>query len=312
MFDLEDLRAFAGVVEAGSLSRAAARLGMSKSMLSRRLTRLEANLGAQLLARTTRGMAPTEAGLDFKLHADRILAEMQAGRDAVGRAGEATGRLRIAAPLSFGALHLAPILAELALRHPGLEIQTSYSDRRVDLVAEGFDVAVRIGDLPDSSLIARRIAPVFAVTVASPGYLASAGPLERPQDLERHQTVRQHAEEAWRFVGAGHDITLRPAGRFIADSGAAILAAVVAGLGVARVPAFLVNAAMARGEVVEVLTDWPLPETGLHVLRPPPSGHLPRKVKVLTDLLIERFGATRDWEGCPRLLLGTSPRRARG
>lgn len=310
MFDLEDIHAFAEVVEAGSLSRAAARLGMSKSMLSRRLTRLEANLGAQLLARTTRGMATTEAGTDFKLHADRILSEMQAGRDAVGRAGEATGRLRIAAPLSFGALHLAPILAELALRHPGLEIQTSYSDRRVDLVAEGFDVAVRIGDLPDSSLIARRIAPVFAVTVASPGYLATAPRLESPQDLDRHQTVRQHAEEVWRFLTEGREIVVRPAGRFIADSGEAILAAVVAGLGVARAPAFLVNAAMARGEVVQVLTDWPIPEAGLHVLRPPPSGYLPKKVKVLTDLLIDRFAASRDWEGCPRVR-PEEPRRAR-
>ena len=143
MPDLDDIRAFTEVVDSGGLSRAGARLGMSKSMISRRLARLEAELGRPLLARTTRGMSLTEAGADFRPYAERMVAELQAARDALSRQGEATGRLRLTAPISFGALHLAPVLAELALRHPRLEISTSYSDRRVDLVGEGFDAAVR-------------------------------------------------------------------------------------------------------------------------------------------------------------------------
>ena len=139
MPDLDDIRTFAEVVDSGSLSAAGARLGMSKSMVSRRLARLEDELGQPLLARSTRGMSLTEAGADFRPYAERMLAELQAARDALSRQGEATGRLRLTAPISFGATHLAPVLAELALRHPRLAISVSYSDRIVDLVGEGLD-----------------------------------------------------------------------------------------------------------------------------------------------------------------------------
>jgi DNA-binding transcriptional LysR family regulator len=303
MLDLDDVRAFAEVVDAGSLSRAGARLGMSKSMLSRRIARLEARLGAQLLARTTRGMSVTQAGADFKIHADRIVAEMQAGFDAVGRQGEASGRLRIAAPLSLGATCLAPLLAELALAHPRLEIQTSYSDRRVDLVSEGYDVAIRIGNLPDSSLVARRITSVRAVLVASPAYLARSAPLRTPADLERHETIRQDGA-VWRFLDGDREIAFRPNGRFVADSGEAQVAAVVAGLGVSLLPAFLLGPAMSRGEIVQVLPGFPVPEVGMYLLRPPPAAYLPAKVKVLADALVARFGHGH-WDGCP--LAGAAP-----
>ena len=236
MPDLDDIRAFTEVIDSGSLSRAGARLGMSKSMISRRLARLETELGAPLLARTTRGMSLTEAGADFRPYAERMVAELQSARDALSRQGEATGRLRLTAPMSFGASHLAPVLAELALRHPRLEISTSYSDRLVDLVGEGYDAAVRLGNLADSSLIARQIAPMRALMVASPGYLARAGTPRTPAELAGHETV-PHGDAVWQFRRDGKRFTHRPRGRFTADSGEAELAAVAAGLGIAAMPA---------------------------------------------------------------------------
>jgi DNA-binding transcriptional LysR family regulator len=298
MLDLDDVRAFTEVIRAGGLTRASARLGMSKSVLSRRLARLEAQLGTPLLARTTRGMSLTEAGADFRPHAERLLAELQAGLDAVSRAGAASGRLRIAAPLSFGLLHLAPVLAELAVRHPRLSIQTAYSDRMVDLVAEGYDVAIRIGNLADSSLVARRIASVRAVMVASPAYLARTGTPRRLEDLDGHEALRL-GQENWRFLDGGSEVTIRPHGRFVADCGPALLAGVAAGLGVAMMPAFLANPAIAKGEVVRVLADHVIPNVGLHLLRPPPAADLPNKVKVLTELLVARFGLDQSWQDVP-------------
>ena len=140
---------------------------------------------------------------------------MQAARDALSRTGEATGRLRISAPISFGTTHLAQVLAELALRHPRLEINTSYSDRLVDLVGDGFDVAIRLGELRDSSLIARRIAPVRSALVASPAYLARAGVPQSPEELARHETI-PHGDATWRFRRGGRTVTIRPRGRFTA------------------------------------------------------------------------------------------------
>jgi DNA-binding transcriptional LysR family regulator len=297
MPELDDIRTFAEVADRGSLSRAGERLGMSKSMVSRRLARLEAELGVPLLARTTRGMSLTEAGADFRPYAERIVAELQSARDALSRQGEATGRLRLTAPISFGATHLAPVLAELALRNPRLEISTSYSDRRVDLVGEGFDAAVRLGNLPDSSLIARRIAGVRGMAVASPGYLARAGTPRTPEDLAGHETI-PHGDQAWQFRRDGKLVTFRPRGRFTADSGQAELAAVVAGLGVAIMPAFLAGPAIARGELVTVLDDYAIPEAGLFVVRPPPAEPVPMKIRALTEILLETFGRE-GWDGCP-------------
>ncbi len=298
MPDLDDIRAFSEVAQTGSLTRAGARLGMSKSMVSRRLSRLETELGTPLLARTTRGMSLTEAGSDFRPFADRIVAELEAGRDAVSRQGEASGRLRLSAPLSFGSTHLAPVLAELALRHPRLEISASYSDRLVDVVREGFDAAVRLGNLADSSLIARRIAPVHALAVASPAYLARAGTPHTPAELTGHETI-PHGDQTWEFLKGGRRFTFRPRGRFTADSGPAELAGVVAGLGIAVMPAFLVGPAVQRGEVTTILDDFEIPPAGLYVVRPPPAEPVPTKVKVLTDILVEKFGAS-DWDHCRR------------
>src|SRR5690349_18829566 len=156
--EIEDIQAFVAVADAGGLTAAATRLGVSKSIVSRRLARLEKSLGTSLLTRSTRGATPTEAGATFREHATRIAAEADAARDAISPTGTVRGRLRVAAPLSFSATTFAPVLAQLATRHPELEIQASFSDRMVDLVAEGFDAAIRLGILDDSTLVARRIA----------------------------------------------------------------------------------------------------------------------------------------------------------
>jgi DNA-binding transcriptional LysR family regulator len=296
MPETDDIRVFAEVVDCGSLSRAGERLGMSKSLVSRRLARLEAELGVRLLARTTRGLSLTEAGADFRPHAERILAELESASDAIGQRGEVSGRLRLSVPMSFGETHLAAVLAELALRHPKLAILTRYSDRLVDLVGEGFDAAVRLGDLADSSLIARRIAPIRSLTVAAPGYLDRAGRPQAPEDLARHAVV-PHGDTVWQFRGDGRSFAFRPRGRFIADSGSAELAAVVAGLGIAVMPAFLAGPALERGAIERVLADWVIPEAGLYVVRPPPAEPVPTKIRVLTDILLEKFGRD-DWDGC--------------
>lgn len=296
MPDLEDIRAFAEVADSGSLTRAGARLGMSKSMISRRLARLEQELGAPLLARTTRGMSLTEAGRDLRPFAERIVAEMEAARDAISRQGEVSGRLRLTAPLSFGATHLAAVIAQLALRHPRLAISTSYSDRMVDLVGEGLDAAIRLGRLADSTLIARRIAPLRSLLVASPAYLARAGAPSTPGDLAGHETI-PHGDMVWEFERDGRRTTFRPRGRFMADSGPAELAGVVAGLGIAAMPLFLAGPALERGELVRVLPDYELPPAAIYVVRPPPADPMPAKIRVLTEMLLETFGDS-DWDAC--------------
>jgi DNA-binding transcriptional LysR family regulator len=298
MIDLEDLRAFAEVAETGGFGRAGKGLGLSKSMISRRVARLEAELGAQLLSRTTRGVVVTEAGESFKAHADRVLAELEAARDAVAvQGGEVAGTLRVAAPLSFGITHLAPVLAELAVRHPRLEVDAAYSDRFVDLIGERYDVAVRLGNLADSSLIARRIAPIKAVMVASPAYLERRGAPQRPEDLDGHDAVTQ-LSEAWRFRDGKREIVVRPRARFRADSGQAMLDAVVAGVGVAALPTFLAGHELESGRLVAILRDFPLPEAGFWVVRPPPASHVSAKVRALTELLVERFGGEPTWDAC--------------
>ncbi|WP_312161778.1 LysR family transcriptional regulator [Phenylobacterium sp.] len=298
MLDLEDIQAFAEVVEAQSFGRAGQRLGLSKSMVSRRVARLEAELGAQLLSRTTRGVSVTEAGLEFKERADRVLAELEAARDDLAQRGEdIVGSLRISAPLSFGMTHLSAVLAELAVRHPKLQVEVSYSDRYVDLIGERYDVAVRIGVLEDSSLVARKIAPIRGAAVASPAFIAAHGTPARPEDLDNLPAVMS-GSEAWRFQDGKRTITVRPDGRFKADNGPAILAAAAAGLGVAMLPTFLVGPAIDRGEVVPLLLDFPTPPAGLYVVRPPPAAHMPAKVRALTDLMIERFGGEPFWDAC--------------
>ena len=233
MLDLEDLQTFVEVADAGGVSPAARRLGVSKSIVSRRLFRLESELGVQLLARTTRGAALTEAGVTFREHAARISAELDIARETILPAGDLRGRLRIAAPLSFGPTHLAPVLAELAKRHPLLQVHTSYSDHFVDIVGEGFDAAVRLGYLADSNLIARRVGPVSSASSSpAPTTLRRTARPKLLTNSSTHEALMQ-GTETWHFIDGDKTIDVNPRGRFKADNGTALAAAAVAGLGIA-------------------------------------------------------------------------------
>lgn len=285
--DIEDLQTFVVVADAGGVSAAARRLGVSKSIVSRRLMRVEAALGAQLLARTTRGAALTEAGSTFRDHAARASAEIDKARETILPTGGLRGRLRVAMPLSFGPTHLAPALAEMAHRHPHLHIHASYTDRFVDLVNEGFDCAIRVGTLPDSSLIAKRIGPIHGTLVASPAYIAAHGAPATPDEISAHEALTQGAE-TWRFVVGDAIVTVQPQGRFKADSGVALAAAAAAGLGIARLPDCLIRDHVASGALVPIMTDHPPPSGAVYVVRPP-GQHPSRKIRVLIETLVEHF-----------------------
>ena len=285
--DTEDLRTFVDVADAGGVSSAARRLGVSKSIVSRRLFRLEAELGVQLLARTTRGAALTEAGVTFREHAARVCAEIDTALETIMPAGELRGRLRIAAPLSLGPTHLAPVFAEMARRHPLLHVHASYSDHFVDIIGEGFDCAIRIGYLSDSNLIARRVGPVHGKLVASPDYIREHGTPETPDELLAHQALMQ-GTETWQFIDGDKTVSIHPQGRFKADNGTALAAAAVAGLGIAWLPDHIIQGYLDSGALVQVMTRYPVPTGGLFVVRPP-GQHSTRKVRLLTELLIECF-----------------------
>jgi len=283
--DIEELRTFVEVADAGGVSAAARRLGVSKSIVSRRLFRLEAELGIQLLARTTRGAALTEAGITFRDHAAKVSAEIDVARETILPAGDLRGRLRVAVPISFGPTQFAPILAEMARRHPQLQIHTSYSDRFVDLIAEGYDCAIRVGYLQDSNLIARRVGRIYGKFVASPDYIKAHGSPETPEELVAHEALMQ-GTEAWQLMDGDRIITVRPQGRFKADNGIALVAAAAAGLGVAYLPDCLTHEYIASGALAPVMTRYPPPPAGTYVIRPP-GQHPTRKIRVLTELLIE-------------------------
>lgn len=286
--DVEDLRTFVEVADAGGITPAALRLGISKSMVSRRVARLEADLGTQLLARTTRGTVLTEAGATFRDYAARVSAEIDAARETILPAGELRGRLRVAAPLSFGPTHFAPILAQMARDHPELYVQSCYTDRFVDLIGEGFDCAIRVGTLQDSNLVARRIGPIYGKFVASPDYIKAHGSPETLDELLNHQALL-HGDETWRVTDGDKVVTIRPQGRFKADNGVALVAAALVGIGIARVPDGLTNEHVASGALVPVMTRHPPPPGGIFVLRPP--GQYPaKKVRVLIEMLISCFG----------------------
>lgn len=299
MSELEDIRAFIEVVEGKGFSAAARRLGLSKSIVSRRIARLEADLGVRLISRTTRGVSPTDAGAEFKIRGQRILAELEEARDAVAQSGDSVvGTLRVAAPLSF-IRQAAPVLAELSAAHPRLKLEAAYSDARIDLIADRFDCAIRIGSLPDSSLVARRLAPIGGILVASPAYLDRRGRPATTDDLADHELLIRTAfndSDVWRLQTGRKQVTVRVTGRFRADAGEALMAAAVAGLGIAALPTFLLHEDLSGGALERVLPDYEFPESALYLVRPP--GPATGKVRALTDLLVERLGGEPYWDRC--------------
>lgn len=304
MGEFDDLLTFVRVVETGGLGRAADRLGVSKSVVSRRLDRLERDLNVRLLQRSTRGIQPTEAGLAFEARCSRLLSDLEEARNEVsGQDGRLSGSLRLAAPVSFGWRHLAPALAAFAAAHERLSLDVSYADRRVDLIGEGFDAAVRIGVPADSRLVARRLAPIRLVLVASPDYLAQQGMPTEPADLSGHvaliATQTNVEDTLWRFKVGARWLSAHPAKtRMRADNGEALMEAAAAGLGLTILPTFIATDAIRTGRLVPLLRSFPLTEAALFVLRPP--GPVSAKVRALIDDLAVRFGPEPRWDECYR------------
>ncbi len=289
--DLEAWAIFASVVEHRSFSAAADAVGLSKATVSKAITRLEAHLGQSLFHRTSRRLALTEAGKPLAEHAARILAEARAAEESAHDAARAhTGRVRLAAPMSFGITNVAPLLAEFLAAHPGIEVDLHLSDARVDIVAEGFDVALRIAELPDSSLRARRLCTIRTHIVAAPRYLAEHGTPTHPAQLGEHKLFGySNVVGPWRFHGRdGAEVSVRAQGQLTANSGEAILPALVAGLGIARLPDFIIGAHLATGALVEILVDWAPGPIGLHLLTPP-SPLRPARVEALIEFLGNRL-----------------------
>ena len=295
--DLVDVLAFVRVAETGSFARAAQRMGLSKPVVSRRVARLEAQLGARLLTRSARGAQPTDIGQAYYARAANILAELDAAEEVVAEAvTQVAGAIRLTAPLSFGITHLAPALSEFAVAHPKIELDVSLEDRTVDLTAGGYDLAVRIGQLKDSALIARRIAPIRKSVVASPAYLDRRGRPKQPSDVVGHD-VLLYAYEQWRFrVGARWE-TARVSPVMRSNNGDMLLAAAAAGRGLVMLPSFIAAPAIAAGTVEVVLRDYPLEEGALHAVMPPGRATTAR-VRALVDFLVDRFGPEPSWDPC--------------
>jgi DNA-binding transcriptional LysR family regulator len=261
------------------------------------VARLEQQLGARLLTRTAKGAQPTEVGQAYFERASNILADLEAAEEVVAEAvTQVAGPIRLSAPLSFGVEHLAPALAEFAEAHPRVELDISFDDRPVDLAAGGFDLAVRIGALKDSALVARRIAPVRKVPAASPAYLDARGRPEHPGDLAGHD-ILLYANEQWRFRVDGKWIYVRGRLRLRADNGEMLRSAAEAGLGICILPSFIAAPAFERGTLEPLLRDYPLEEGGLHAVMPPGRATTAR-VRALVDFLVERFGPEPAWDPC--------------
>lgn len=299
MSDIDDLRTLVAVLDHGSFSRAARALGVAKSIVSRRITRLEADLGVPMLHRTTRGVSGTEAGEEYRRRGTIILRDLAEARDVVTRARDGMeGRIRISLPLSFGIRYVTPILCAIADEHAGLELDVSYSDRLSDLVADRFDLAVRLGNLKDSTLVSRRLGPIALSLVASPDYLARRPPPATPDDLAAHDCILYSGpreRSPWTFARNEGRWSFQPSGRVQADNGEALLQMALRGLGVALLPDFLAAQPVRSGLLVRILSDFPVPEEGLFVVRPPGS-YVSTALRVLTARLVEVFADGMPWD----------------
>lgn len=304
--------AFARVVEAGSFTAAAERLGLSKSAISKQIARLESHLGAQLLHRTTRRLSPTEVGTALYERCARIAEEVEAAEEIASRLHAAPrGLLRVNAPVTFGHQHLGPLVAEFLARYPEVRLELTLNDRFVDMVEEGFDVAVRIATLADSSLIARRLAPGRRVLCAAPSYLARRGTPTVPSDLARHDCLIYtlgSSQNEWRFRprSGGPAETVRVDGPLHGNNGELLLAAAVAGLGIIMTPTFIAGPEISAGRLVQLLPNYDDGFGGIYAVYPP-GRHLSPKVRAFVDFLVERFGPEPPWEiECKKVLEGAT------
>lgn len=296
---LAALEAFAKVAETQSFSEAARRLRSSKSAVSRHVAALEADLGARLLHRTTRSLTLTEAGRSYYERASRILADLEEADASVSQLQAAPrGRLRVNAPMSFGFLHLAAALGDFLTRYPEIELDVALTDRFVDLVDEGVDVAVRIGNLSDSSLVARRLAVIRRVVCASPDYLKARGVPQTPDDLKAHDCLintNMGAGREWRFAHAdGKPWPVEVNGRMHSNNGDMLRVAALRGHGFVDLPTFIVGEDLKAGTLVGVLEPYVAQHLTLNAVYPT-ARHLSPKVRAFVDFLSQRFGGDKPY-----------------
>jgi DNA-binding transcriptional LysR family regulator len=297
---LDAMRAFVTVVAEGSFTRAAERLALSPQLVSKYVSQLEQHLGVRLLNRTTRRLHLTEAGAAYRQRAQQVLVEIEDMESQLGELqSQARGRLRISAPVSFAIRHLAPLISDFQQAHPAVDIDLQLNDRKVDIVEEGFDIALRIGRLKSSSLVARRIAPVRLVLCASPGYLATHGTPQRPQDLAGHRFLRySYMEESrepllkWlsRSGGGGREIS-----ELSSNNGDVLVEAAIGGAGIALQPTFLSGSAIQQGRLKIVLAEHEPEPLGLYAV----YAHrqlLASKVRHFVDFLAGYFGDPPYWD----------------
>ncbi len=301
MSEFDELRAFVAVAESLSVTKAAARLNTAPSAVSRRVKDLEARLGAQLLVRTTRRMSLTDAGRTFLGRATQILDDLENAKAEAGDArADLSGTLRVAAPLSFGVPHVGPLVAAFMHRHPNLKVDLDLSDRRIDLIEEGVDLALRIGDeLDDSSLVARRLCAIRGVVCASPGFLASHGTPHTPAELEGQPGLvygNLRSPDVWRYTGPdGKAGSVKVTARLTSSSGEVLNDAAVAGLGLVREPTFIVHRALQQGLLTPLFTDHIWQDLSLYALYPQ-TRFMPARVRAFLDVLIEAFAGVPYWE----------------
>ncbi|ABE41567.1 transcriptional regulator, LysR family [Rhodopseudomonas palustris BisB5] len=295
--DFEALAIFAKVVELRSFSAAAAELTLSKPTVSKAVTRLEARLGARLFNRTSRRLALTDAGHRLAERATQLLADGEAAEsEALAQSAAPRGLVRLAVPMTFGVRVIAPLLPDFLAAYPEVSIDLHLSDAMVDLIGEGFDAGVRIASLPDSSLVARRLCAMPRYTVAAKAYLARYGRPTHPMHLAEHRCfgyAYRTTPNVWSYTNArGEQAAVRPSGPLRVNNGEAVLPAVVAGLGIADLPEFIVGEAIAAGDVEVILEGWHQRETSVHLVMPP-GGPRPARVEVLAAFLAERLAQKR-------------------
>jgi DNA-binding transcriptional LysR family regulator len=293
-----EMKVFVAVVEAGSFTAATQVLGMSKAAVSRYVGELEERLGLRLLHRTTRKLSPTTEGEIFYARCRELLDNLdEAEAEVTSRTGEATGLLKVNVPVTFGLMHLAPLWPAFLARHPKLAIDITLSDRVADLVEEGFDIAVRIGQLSASSLISRRLASTRLVLCASPGYLQRRGAPGRPDELLHHDVISYSlfsTGENWSFTGPDGEVSVKVAPRVRTNSGDTIRAAALQHQGIILQPTFIVGADLAQGTLQEIMPGYRSVELGIHAVYPSRKFVSP-KVRLLIDFLVEAF-AVPAWE----------------
>ncbi len=300
MDPLTDIAVFVQVVDAGSFTAAAERLRLSKSVISKYVTRLEERLGARLLNRTTRRLSLTEVGRVFYERSRLGLQELEEAEAEVSRLQNAPrGTLKINSPMSFGILHISPALPDFLARHPDLSVEMSLDDRRVDLVREGFDLAIRIGELPDSSLIARRLGPCRHVVCAAPGYFVRHGVPRTPEDLRHHNAITfkyQDSPSEWHFRSPQGGIIRVPVhGCIQMNNSLGLREALLREAGVTLTPTFVVGDDIKSGRLQAVLREYAALEVSIYAVYPQ-RRHLSPKVRAFLDFMRERISERPYWE----------------